>query len=63
MIIFRGNKILFSSIIIDFFSTFVDTDKEIKLKSIFFTTKMRISTHIKSFLRFKLKLITLITLR
>ena len=29
--IFRGNKILFSSIIFDFFFTFVDTDNEIKL--------------------------------
>ena len=29
--IFWGNKILFSSIIIDFFSTFVDADNETKL--------------------------------
>ena len=59
--IFRGNKILFSSNIIDFFFTFVDTDNETKLQSIFFHfTEMRISTHKNSFLRFKLKLVTLV---
>ena len=51
--VFRGNKILFSSIIIDIFSLlWTLTTKTII--DFFHFTEMRISTHMKSFLCFKL---------
>ena len=60
--IFRGNKILFSSIIIDFFSLLWTLTMKLNYNHFcFHFTEMRISTHIKSFLRFKLKLVTLVT--
>ena len=50
--VFRGNKILFSSIKIDLFSLLWTLTMNLKYNRFFFRfTEMRISTHIKSFLR------------
>ena len=60
--VFRGNKILFLSIIIDLFSLLWTLTMKLSFNRFFsHFTEMRISTHIKSFLRFKLKLVTLVT--
>ena len=59
--VFRGNKVLFLSIIIDLFSLLWTLTMKLSFNRFFsHFTEMRISTHIKSFLSFKLKLVTLV---